>query len=287
MTSTRHSLDEEPGSSSSQEGETAGVTAEVSLLREEVFKLNTEEARRRTVALLQNWTRDGRLAQVRSRTQTLTAVALSVFVASAVLSGSAGGITETIATTWFWVSGAVSVLTGSVAFLLRGSDDPTDYVLEGGTLASFGTLVLAVGGTHYTRHPLLRAAWRYLITGPHPDHSQLGSPGEFGAPSDTQVATPSRTGATPNTRGETETNVETVQQYVRLAGGISAVLVILHQVWVTRQGGTSALSSVFRDSGTGLLRVGTNLAPVEAAGVLVAVATVGALVGMLLAASGR
>ncbi len=239
------------------------------------------------MALLQNWTRDGRLAQVRSRTRTLTALALGVLVASTVLSGSAGGITETVATAWFWVSGAVAVLTGSVAFLLRGSDDPTDDVLEGGALASFGTLVLAVGGTHYTRHPLLRAAWRYVITGPLPDHSQLDSPGGFGAPSDTQVATPSRTGTTPETEGETGTRVETVQQYVRLAGGVSAALVILHQVWVTRQGGASALSPVVRDSGTGLLRVGTTLTPVEAAGVLVAVAAAGALVGGLLAASGR
>lgn len=277
MTSSHHSRDQERNSSKGKEGDTPGVTADDPLVHEEKFKFDTGEARRRTIVLLEDWMHDGRLEQVRSRTKKVTAGALCVFVVSAVLSGSASGITETIATMWLWISGAVFVIVGSVAFLLYGIENPTDYVLKNGGLALVGMFVLAVGGTHHTRHPIVRIAWRYLITGPLAHHSQLDSTGEVGLPSDMQEASSSRPQAEPK-------STETIQQYGRLVGGIFAALIVLHQVWVTRRGGNTVLSPVL-DSGIEIPNWGTNLSPVAAGGVLIAVLIFGTLVGILLAAS--
>jgi hypothetical protein len=235
--------------------------------------------RRRAQGLLEDWERAGHLRQVQSRTRTVTALALGVFVVSALLSGTTTGITATVATVWLTVSGVVATAVGAVALLLRGLRKPRDILDKQGLLAVVGLSLLAVGGTHAGRHPASRAAWRYLVTGPLSSGTRRDSvvTGDFGGYESPSEPVPLR-------------------RYVRLAGGLSAAVVVLHQGWLVFQGRDTVLSSLVRSlagqapgttSRAGGGGVWAQLTGVETLAVLLGVAVIGAVVGALMAVSRR
>lgn len=234
--------------------------------------------RRRAQGLLEDWERAGHLRQVQSRTRTVTAVALGVFSVSALLSGTTTGVTSTVATVWLTVSGVVATTVGAVALLLRGLRKPRDVLDKQGLLAVVGLSLLAVGGTHVGRHPASRAAWRYLVTGPLPSGTQRGG-----------VMTSGSAGGY-----ESPSESFPFRRYVRLAGGLSAAVIVLHQGWLLLQGRDTVLSSLVRSlvsqapgtvSGTGGGDVWAQLTGVESLAILLGVAVIGAVIGALIAVS--
>jgi len=230
--------------------------------------------------LLEKWESAGLLDRIRSRTRTVTAVALGLFVLSGLLSGSTTGITSTVASVWLAVSGAVAVTVGAVALLLRGLRRPRDVADEDGVVALLAISLLAVGGTHHGRYPASRAAWRYLVTGP-----LRGSGRTDGALSaDRVVGRESRSDAFP------------LRRYVRLAGGLSAAVVVRHQGWLIRQGRDTVVSSLISSlvgsgsdmaSGTGGagMDLGMQFTVFERIVVLAGVVVVGSVIGAILAVS--
>lgn len=237
------------------------------------IQIDTQTLRHRAVELVEEWESENLLDRVRARTRTVTAVALGVVVVSGILSGSTTGITATIASAWLAVSGVVAVTVGAVTVLLRGLRNPREITDKEGLLAMVAIAVLALGGTHYARSPATRAAWRYLVTGP---------PRDGFASADGVLGRDSRRDAFP------------LRRYVRLAGGLSAAVVVLHQGWLALAGRNTVLSSVVgagsdAASGSGSVSpaagLGTQLTAVESALVLFGVVAVGAVIGALLAAS--
>lgn len=242
------------------------------------LQVDDRAIRQRAVELLEGWESDGLLEQVRARTRTVTATALGVFVLSAVLSMSSG-ITGTVASAWLAVSGAVTVTVGAVALLLRGLRRPRDVVDKQGLVAMLAITILAVGGTHYSRSPASRAAWRYLVTGPVPRTGPIG-----GSRGDSTVVDAQSRDRFP------------LRRYVRLAGWLSAALVVLHQGWLTLLGRETVLSPLVRylvgpgsDVATGaggsVTGLGTQLTAFQSLLVLVGVVLVGTVIGALLAVS--
>jgi hypothetical protein len=243
------------------------------------FDLNRQAVRQRAVELLEEWESAGRLDRIRSRTRTVSAVALGVFVLSWLLSGSTTGITATVASIWLAVSGAVAVTVGAVALLLRGLRRPSDVADKDGVLSLLAISLLAVGGTHYARYPASRAAWRYLVTGPLRDSTPTDA-----VRVDRAVGRESRDDAFP------------LRRYVRLAGGLSAAVVLVHQGWLALQGGDTVLSSligslvgsgadVASDASGGGTDLAVQLTAFESVVVLAGVVVVGAVIGVILAAS--
>ncbi|MFB6297554.1 MAG: hypothetical protein ABEH56_03440 [Salinirussus sp.] len=240
------------------------------------FQVDYRALRQRAVELLEEWESADLLDRVRSRTRTVTAVALGVFVLSGLLNESTTGITATVAAAWLAVSGVVAATVGAIALLLRGLRRPGDVADEQGMLALFGISLLAVGGTYYARHPASRAAWRYLVTGPlrgdvYPDTGT--SPGR-------------------GIGGESRRDAFPLRQYVRVAGGLSAAVVVVHQGWLAVQGRDTALSSLAGSlvgSGSGVASgttdLGVQFTPLESIGILALVAVLGAVIGALLAVS--
>ncbi|MEF8979259.1 MAG: hypothetical protein V5A39_10370 [Haloarculaceae archaeon] len=239
------------------------------------LQVDERAIRQRAVELLESWESDGLLDQVRARTRTVTAAALGVFVLSALLSSSTG-ITGTVASAWLAVSGVVAVTVGAVALLLRGLRRPRDVADRQGLLAMLAITLLAVGGTHYSRYPASRAAWRYLVTGPLPRRT----PTDWG------------------TGGGREPRKDTfpLRRYVRLAGWFSAALVVIHQGWLALLGRETVLSPVVRylagpgsDAASGasgsVTGLGTQLTAFESLLVLAGVVLVGTVIGALLAVS--
>lgn len=167
--------------------------------------------RQRAVGVLEGWERDGLLDQVRARTRTVTAVALLVFVLSAILSSSEG-LTGTVAVAWFAVSGVVTATVGAVTLLLRGLQQPRELVDEEGLVAMFAIALLAFGGTHYRRSPVSRAVWRYFVTGPVSRPAPIG--GDRAGGPDVETGSGDRV---------------PLRRYVRLAGWLSAALIVGHQ----------------------------------------------------------
>lgn len=243
------------------------------------LNVDGQAVRQRAMGLLEDWESAGHLRQVRSRTRTVTAIALGVFFVSALLSGTTTGVTATVASVWLAVSGVVAATVGAVALLLRGLRRPRDVLDRQGVLAVLGLSLLAVGGTHFGKYPASRAAWRYLVTGPLPVRTQWSG------------------GTSGGHAGGHEPQSESVplRRYVRLAGGLSAAVVVLHQGWLVLRGRDTVLSSlvgplVGPDSGaaTGFGGFGdlwTQLTVLESMAVLLGVAVVGAVVGALLAVS--
>ena len=239
-------------------------------------QLDRQAVRQRAAELLEEWESAGDLEQIRSRTRTVTAVALGVFVLSGVLFGSSTGLTATVASVWLAVSGVVAVTVGTVSLLLRGLRRPRDVADKQGALTLLGIVLLAVGGTHYGRYPAARAAWRYLVTGPLGGGTQTG--GAAGA--DRGVGHESRPESFP------------LRRYVRLAGGLSAAVVVAHQGWLALRSRDTALSSVVGSGpgvapGVGGTATGfwTQFTALESVVVLVGVVVLGTLIGALLAAS--
>jgi len=243
------------------------------------LNVDGQTVRRRAAGLLEDWESAGHLRRVRSRTRTVTAVALGVFFGSALLSGATTGVTATVASVWLAASGIVAVSVGAVALLLRGLRRPRDVLDRQGVLAVLGLSLLAVGGTHASRYPASRAAWRYLVTGPLPVETQWGG------------------GVGGGSAGGSEPQSESVplRRYVRLAGGISAAVVVLHQGWLVLRGRDTVVSSLVQPltgpesgaaPGTGVLGdLWTQLTVFESVAVLLGVAVVGTVVGALLAMS--
>ncbi len=242
------------------------------------FQVDKQALRQRAVELLEEWESAGRLDRIRSRTRTVTAAALGVFVVSGILSGSTTGITSTVASVWLTLSGAVAVTVGAIALLLRGLRRPREVADKQGALALLAISLLAVGGTHYGRYPASRAAWRYLVTGPLRDGVQTDGVASAGG----VVGRESRRDAFP------------LHQYVRLAGGISAAVVVIHQGWLALQGRDTVLSSLVRSlvgSGSGVVSgtggtatdLGTQLTAFESVAVLLGVVVLGVVIGALLA----
>lgn len=243
------------------------------------FDLDRQAIRQRAVELLEEWESAGRLDRIRSRTRTVTAVALGVFVLSWLLSGSTTGITATVASIWLAVSGAVAVTVGAVALLLRGLRKPRDVADRDGVIALLAISLLAVGGTHYARYPASRAAWRYLVTGPLQDSTPTDA-----VSADRAVGREPRADAFP------------LRRYVRLAGGLSAAVVLVHQGWLALLGRDTVLASLVGSlvgsgsdvaSGAGGVRpdLAVQLTVFESIVVLAGVVVVGAVIGVILAAS--
>ncbi len=243
------------------------------------LNVDGQAVRQRAMGLLEDWESAGHLRQVRSRTRTVTGIALGVFFVSALLSGTTTGISATVASVWLAVSGVVAATVGAVALLLRGLRRPRDVLDRQGVLAVFGLSLLAVGGTHFGKYPASRAAWRYLVTGPLPVRTKWGS------------------GVSGDPMGGHEPPSESfpLRRYVRLAGGFSAAVVVLHQGWLVFRGRDTVLSSLVRplvspDSGAasgagGLGDLWTQLTVFESLAVLLGVAVVGTVIGALLAVS--
>lgn len=244
------------------------------------FQVDRQAIRQRAVELLEEWESAGLLGRIRSRTRTVTAVALGVFVLSGVLFGPTTGITATIASVWLAVSGVVAVTVGAIALLLRGLRRPRDVADKQGALALLAVSLLAVGGTHYARYPASRAAWRYLVTGPLRGGDQTDRIADTGD----VVGRESRGDAFP------------LRRYVRVAGGFSAAIVVIHQGRLALRGRDAGLSSLLRSlvgSGSGVSSgtagtatdIGMQLTAFESAIVLLGVILLGTVIGALLAVS--
>ena len=212
----------------------------------------------------------------------MTGAALGLFVISWLLSGSTTGVTSTVASAWLAVSGAVAVTVGAVAFLLRGLRNPRDVADKQGVFALFGLALLAVGGTHYRRYPASRAAWRYLVTGPLQDSTR----DDGFADASRVVSRESRRDAFP------------LRQHLRLAGGLSAAVIVAHQSWLALRGRNTVAASLVRPLlgsnpgvasgvGGGIADFGAQFTALESALLLVGVVVLGAVIGALLSASRR
>lgn len=266
------------GDSTAEQGSEGTLVSIDSSEGEAELQVDERAIHQRAVELLEGWESDGRLENVRARTRTVTAAALALFVLSALLSSSPG-ITGTVASAWLAVSGVVAVTVGAVALLLRGLRRPRDVADKQGLLAMLAITILAVGGTHYSRSPVSRAAWRYLVTGPAPRTGAIGASREGNTVVD----------------GEPRDRFP-LGRYVRLAGWLSAALVALHQGWLALLGRETVLSPLVRylvgpgsdvvtGAGGSVTGLGTQLTAFESLLVLAGVVLVGTVIGALLAVS--
>lgn len=125
---------------------------------------NADKAADRVAALLQSWDDANLYGRVESRTTTLAKQATVTLAVTVLINQFFTGLSGRVLTYWSVLALAGVIVTGSIAYLLRTIDAPSDVQDTSNDVVRLAVAILAVLMVASSRHRAARAVWRYILT---------------------------------------------------------------------------------------------------------------------------